>query len=75
MCTDLSRTIGHPDFSDIIPTATDYDPYSATSSGSLKVANPNIEPYKVMNLDLTGKSYLKSSSVHFASLFQERSTA
>lgn len=67
----LSRTIGHPDFADIIPTVTDYDPSSATSTGSLSVANPNIQPYKVTNLDLTGEWYLKSSGVLSASLFQK----
>ncbi len=68
----LSRTIGHPDFADIIPTVTDYDPSSATSTGSISVANPAIQPYKITNLDLTGEWYLKSSGVLSASLFQKK---
>ncbi len=71
----LSRTIGHPDFADIIPTVTDFDSSSATSLGSLSVPNPNIQPYKVTNLDLTGEWYLKSSGVISACSFRKRSTA
>jgi len=67
----LSRTIGHPDFADIIPTVTDYDPSSATSTGSISVPNPAIKPYKITNLDLTAEWYLKSSGVLSASLFQK----
>ncbi len=67
-----SRTIGHPDFADIIPTVTDYDPSSATAFGSISVANPAIRPYKITNLDLTGEWYLPSSGVLSASLFQKK---
>lgn len=67
-----SRTIGHPDFSDILPTVNDYDPASATSTGSLSIPNPAIEPYKVTNLDLTSEWYLPSSGVLSASLFQKK---
>jgi TonB-dependent receptor len=67
-----SRTIGHPDVPDIIPTVTDYDPASATSTGSISVANPAIQPYKVTNLDLTGELYLKSAGVVSVSLFQKK---
>lgn len=68
----LSRTIGHPDFADIIPTVTDFDSSSATSTGSVSVPNPAIQPYKVTNLDLTAEWYLKSSGVLSASLFQKK---
>ena len=67
-----SRTIGHPDFADIIPTVTDFDSSSATSTGTLSIPNPNIQPYKVANLDLTGEWYLPSSGVLSASLFQKK---
>lgn len=67
-----SRTIGHPDFSDIIPTVTDFDSSSATSNGTLSIPNPDIQPYKVTNLDLTGEWYLRSSGVLSASLFQKK---
>jgi TonB-dependent receptor len=67
----LSRTIGHPDVSDIIPTVTDYDPASATSTGSISVANPAIKPYRVTNYDLTAEWYLKSSGVLSGSLYQK----
>jgi TonB-dependent receptor len=67
-----SRTIGHPDFADIIPTVTDFDSSSATSTGTLSIPNPDIQPYKVTNLDLTGEWYLASSGVVSASLFQKK---
>ena len=67
----ISRTIGHPDFGDIIPTVTDFDSASATSTGSISVPNPAIQPYKVRNLDLTGEWYLSSSGVLSASVFQK----
>lgn len=67
-----SRTIGHPDFSDILPTVTDFDSSSTSSTGSLSIPNPNIQPYKVTNLDLTGEWYLPSSGVLSASLFQKK---
>ena len=67
-----SRTIGHPDFADIIPTVTDFDSTSTTSFGSISVPNPDIKPYKVTNLDLTGEWYLSSSGVVSASLFQKK---
>jgi iron complex outermembrane receptor protein len=67
-----SRTIGHPDFADIIPTVTDFDSSSATSTGTLSIPNPNIQPYKVTNLDLTGEWYLPSTGVISASLFQKK---
>ena len=67
----LSRTIGHPDFADIIPTVTDFDPSSASSTGSLSIPNPGIQPYKITNLDVTAEWYLQSSGVLSASLFQK----
>lgn len=67
----ISRTIGHPDIADIIPTVTDFDSSSATSTGSLSIPNPAIQPYKVRNLDLTGEWYLSSSGVLSASVFQK----
>ncbi len=66
-----SRTIGHPEISDIIPTVTDFDSASATSTGSLSIPNPSIRPYKIANFDLTGEWYLKSSGVVSASLFRK----
>lgn len=50
---------------------TDFDSSSATSTGSLSVPNPGIQPYKVRNLDLTGEWYLSSSGVLSASVFQK----
>lgn len=67
-----SRTIGHPDIADVIPTVTDYDPSSATSTGSLSIPNPAIRPYKVTNLDLTGEWYFRSTGVISASLFHKK---
>jgi TonB-dependent receptor len=68
----ISRTIGHPDFADIIPTVTDFDASSTTSFGSLSIPNPDIQPYKVTNLDLTGEWYLSSSGVISGSVFQKK---
>jgi len=67
----VSRTIGHPEFGDIIPTVTDFDSASATSTGSISVPNPAIQPYKVLNLDLTGEWYLPNSGVVSVSVFQK----
>ena len=67
----ISRTIGHPDFADIIPTVTDFDSASTTSTGTISIPNPDIQPYKITNMDLTGEWYLSSSGVVSASLFQK----
>jgi iron complex outermembrane receptor protein len=67
----ISRTIGHPDFGDIIPTVTDFDPSSASSTGSISIPNPAIKPYKILNLDVTAEWYLANSGVLSGSLFQK----
>lgn len=67
--TGISRTIGHPDFADIIPNVADYDSSSSSSTGTLSIPNPGIKPYKITNYDVTGEWYLKNSGVLSGSVF------
>jgi iron complex outermembrane receptor protein len=69
----LGRTVGHPNFSDIIPEVIDPNPATGTG-GSLSIPNPNIKPYFVTNYDVSAEYYFGSTGVFSLSLFRKETS-
>jgi TonB-dependent receptor len=58
----VSRTVGHPDYSDLLPVFTAESSLGA-GDGALTVPDPNLEPYFSVNYDLSVDYYLRNSGV------------
>ena len=58
----VSRTVGHPDYSDLLPTITSESAPGA-HDGTITVPDPQLKPYFSNNLDLSVDYYLKNSGV------------
>lgn len=64
----ISRTVGHPDYVDLLPTITTESSPGA-GDGSLGVPDPHLKPYFTTNYDLSADYYLPHSGVLSASIF------
>lgn len=66
----FSRTVGIPDYSELLPTFT--VPSTATSTdGTITVPAAGLKPYITMNYDLGADYYLKNSGVVSLNLFHK----
>ena len=70
----ISKTIGRPDFSNIIPNV-DVDENSAAApgqpGGSIIQRNPNLKPWTAMNYDVALEYYFKKSGVVSVGAFRK----
>jgi TonB-dependent receptor len=58
----LSRTVGHPDYADILPTVLgEVNP--GDRNGTINVPDPDLKPYFAVNYDLSVDYYFKHSGV------------
>lgn len=69
----IGRTVGHPNFSDIIPEVVDPNPATGTG-GSLSIPNPNIKPYFVTNYDVSAEYYFGTTGFVSLSLFRKETS-
>ena len=58
----ISRTVGHPDYSDLLPVI-DSESTTGAANGSITVPDPKLKPYFAINYDLSLDYYLKNSGV------------
>jgi iron complex outermembrane recepter protein len=58
----ISRTVGHPDYADVLPTITS-ESEVGTRNGIINVPDPKLEPYFSTNMDLSVDFYFKHSGV------------
>jgi TonB-dependent receptor len=58
----VSRTVGHPDYVDVLPTVTSESAPGAVD-GSINVPDPELQPYFSTNYDLSVDFYFKHSGV------------
>lgn len=58
----ISRTVGHPDYSDLLPVI-DSESTPGAANGSITVPDPDLKPYFSTNYDLSLDYYLKNSGV------------
>ncbi|MBL9214746.1 MAG: TonB-dependent receptor [Opitutaceae bacterium] len=58
----VSRTVGHPDYSDLLPLI-DSEATPGAGNGTITVPDPNLQPYFSVNYDLSVDYYLKNSGV------------
>gem|GEM_PF-877886 len=58
----VSRTVGHPDYADILPTVTS-ESSPGLKDGTISVPDPALKPYFSNNFDLSVDFYLKHSGV------------
>ncbi len=66
----FSKTIGIPDYVDMLPILT--VPSTATSTdGTISLPAPNLKPYSINNYDLSLDYYLKNSGVLTMSVFRK----
>lgn len=64
----ISRTVGHPDYSDLLPVI-DSESTPGAANGSITVPDPDLKPYFSTNYDLSADYYLKNSGVVGVYLF------
>ncbi len=67
----ISRTVGHPDYADLIGTATAADGVTLPANGTLIEVSPGLKPYYTTNYDLSFDYYLKNSGVITFALFRK----
>jgi TonB-dependent receptor len=67
----ISRTVGHPDYADLIGTATADDGSTPAADGVLVEVSPGLKPYYTTNYDLSFDYYLKNSGVLTLALFKK----
>lgn len=65
-----SRTVGHPDYSDLLPVI-DSESTPGAANGSITVPDPDLEPYYSTNYDLSLDYYLKNAGVIGVYLFRK----
>jgi iron complex outermembrane receptor protein len=58
----ISRTVGHPDYADLVPTIT-AETVPGQNDGSVTLPDPNLKPYFSNNYDLSFDYYLPHSGV------------
>jgi iron complex outermembrane receptor protein len=58
----ISRTVGHPDYSDLLPVI-DSESTTGAANGSITVPDPKLKPYFSTNYDLSLDYYLRNSGV------------
>ncbi|HEU5080150.1 MAG TPA: TonB-dependent receptor [Opitutaceae bacterium] len=58
----VSRTVGHPDYVDVLPTITS-ESFTGAKDGTINVPDPKLKPYFSKNLDLSIDYYFKHSGV------------
>jgi iron complex outermembrane receptor protein len=69
----FSRTIGHPDYGDILPVINSESTPGA-ANGDITVPSPELKPYYSSNFDLGAEHYLANSGVVSVSLFRKNVT-
>lgn len=69
----FSRTVGHPDYGDILPSITSESTPGA-ANGDLTVPDPSLKPYFSTNLDFGVERYLANSGVVGVTLFHKQVT-
>lgn len=67
----FSKTIGLPDYSDLLPTLTITDPTSSAPRGTLNVYNPTLQAYRVNNFDAGVEYYFNRYGYVAASIFRK----
>ena len=58
----VSRTVGHPDYVDLLPTITS-ESELGKKDGTINVPDPQLKPYFSINYDLSVDFYFKNSGV------------
>ncbi|HVU36167.1 MAG TPA: TonB-dependent receptor [Opitutaceae bacterium] len=66
----VSRTVGHPDYIDLLPTVT-IESSPGAGDGSIGVPDPHLKPYFTRNYDVSADYYLPHSGVISASVFRK----
>ncbi len=66
-----AKSIGLPDYSDLLPGAPTITDPTSTARGRVNVFNPNIEPFSVVNYDLGFEYYFSRSGYVSASVFRK----
>ncbi len=66
----FSRTVGHPDYADLIGAVT-LESSQNLGDGSITGVSPNLKPYYTTNLDVSAEYYLKNSGVLSVALFRK----
>ncbi|MFT3783020.1 MAG: TonB-dependent receptor [Nibricoccus sp.] len=64
-----SKTVGHPDYSDVLPTITYIE--GSASGVNITVPSDNLKPYFVKNYDVSVEYYFSKSGLVGASLFRK----
>lgn len=65
----VSRTVGHPDYGEILPNVTEGDPGRA--NGVITVPTEGLKPYFSTNYDIAVDYYLKNTGVAGLALFRK----
>lgn len=66
-----SKSIGLPDYSDLLPGQPTVTDPTSTSRGRVSIFNSKLRPYTVDNFDLTAEYYFNRSGFVSASLFRK----
>jgi TonB-dependent receptor len=66
----VSRTVGHPDYADLIGTVT-VETTPGANDGSITGVNPDLQPYFTTNYDVSAEYYLKNSGVISVAFFRK----
>lgn len=67
----FSKSIGLPDYSDLLPTMTITDPTSSKPRGSVNIYNPTLKAYRVDNFDAGVEYYFNRNGYIAASVFRK----
>ncbi len=67
-----AKSIGLPDYSDLLPGAPSITEPTSTARGSVSLFNPNLEAYQVVNYDAGVEYYFSNSSYVSASVFRKK---
>lgn len=66
----VSRTVGHPDYADLLPVVTS-ESLPGAGDGSFTLPDPDLQPYFSVNYDASVDYYLKNSGVIGVYLFRK----
>ena len=69
----VSRTVGHPDYGDILPVINS-EATPGAANGDITVPSPELKPYYSTNVDIGAERYLANSGVVSVSLFRKNVT-
>ncbi|MSU48552.1 MAG: TonB-dependent receptor [Opitutus sp.] len=67
----FARTIGRPDYTEIIPGVTVADPAAAPGNRTVTIVNTGLKPWAANNYDLSFEAYQLKSTVATVSLFRK----